>query len=113
MGSDRSRIVLRELVQCEGPSVRSTQRNRDSRKVLGSSGRPALPRGLRVDPHRFPQPFDFRCFDLNASLSLGSALKIADCERLTAQHELPGVGASQPVVQTGDCNSQSLRSFLS
>lgn len=112
MGRNRCWVVLRELVQCEGPSVGSPQRNRDSRKVLDSNWRTPWPNRLGMNAHRLAETFDLGFFDLNATLSAGTALEIVDREGLAPQHKLPGIGSRQPVVETRDGNSESLRGVL-
>lgn len=100
-------------MQCEELSVRPTQRNRDSRKVLDSHWRTPWPNGLWIHTHGLTQAFDLGFFNLNAPLPSGTALEIVDRDGLPAQHELPGIGSREPVIETGDGNPESLCGFLS
>ncbi len=94
-------------------SIWAAERHRDAGVVLDPDRGVSLPNRLRVNAHGLPETFDFGFFDLNAALPSGSALEIVDREGATAQHELPGIGAGQPVVKTGDRNSEPQGGFLS
>lgn len=93
-------------------SIWAAERHRDAGIVLDPDRGVSLPNRLGMNAHGLPETFDFRFFDLNAPLSAGSALEIVDREGSAAQHKLPGIGAGQPVVQTGDRNSEPLGGFL-
>ena len=67
---------------------------------------------LGRDKHQFQQAVQFLAVNLDATLSLATALVIIDGRRLTANHERARIRLGQPVVQRRRTDAESASGVL-
>jgi hypothetical protein len=101
-----ARLPLVELAIRIRSVVGASEFHGDAGKGVKAGARVPSCEPSGVNPHQLPDPLNLGGFNPYAALSLGTALEVADRDRLTADDEKSPVRLAKPVVKAHDRQSK-------